>query len=207
MIGFRYRLRNVAMRIVEKEFTAEGITFPPGSFIVPGPVGAAARSAVKELGLTAAALSALPSVPTHEAGAPRIAIYSQWNGTQDLGWYRLTFDDFGIPYDLIYKEQVKRGDLAAKYDVIVMAAQSINRQSVLQAPLSRAQPYQRSEKYRFLGMYGDTPDMSGGFSWKVSRRSGSSSRAGRRSSRPATPSGSRSSSAGPGRSTWNRSRA
>jgi hypothetical protein len=113
--------------------------------------------------LTAAALAEVPSVPAHDAGAPRIAIYSQWTSTQDLGWYRLTFDNFGIPYDLIYKEQVRKGGLRDKYDVILMAAQNINRQTVLQAPASRPQPYQKSDKYKFLGAYGETPDMSGGF--------------------------------------------
>ena len=57
------------------------------------------------------ALTAAPTVPMHNADVPRIAIYSQWGGTQDLGWYRLTFDDFHIPYDLIYKERVAKGDL------------------------------------------------------------------------------------------------
>jgi hypothetical protein len=113
--------------------------------------------------LTAAALADLPTIPMHDSPAPRIAIYSQWSNTQDLGWYRLTFDSFGIPYDLIYKEQVKQGNLHGKYDVILMAAQNINRQVVLQQAAARPQPYQRSDKYKFLGMYGETPDMSGGF--------------------------------------------
>jgi hypothetical protein len=99
----------------------------------------------------------------HDAPAPRIAVYSQWTATQDLGWYRLTFDTLGIPYDLIYKEQVQQGDLRSRYDVILMAAQNINRQTALQAPSARPQPYQRSAKYKTLGMYGETPDMSGGF--------------------------------------------
>jgi len=163
MIAFRYRLRTTAMKIAEKSFAAEGVEFPAGSFVIAGAPTAASRSAAEELGLTAAALSTLPSVPMHDAPAPRIAIYSQWTSTQDLGWYRLTFDNFGIPYDLIYKEQVRKGDLRSKYDVIVMAAQNINRQAVFQAASARPQPYQKSEKYRFLGMYGETPDMSGGF--------------------------------------------
>ena len=94
---------------------------------------------------------------------PRIAIYSQWTSTQDLGWYRLTFDRFGIPYDVIYKEQVRKGGLRGKYDVIIMAAQNINRQTVFQVPAARPQPYQKTEKYKFLGAYGESPDMSGGF--------------------------------------------
>ncbi len=163
MIAFRYRLRNVPMRIAEKSFTAEGIEFPAGSFIVGGLPTAAARAAIEELGLTGAALASLPSVAAHDAAVPRIAIYSQWTSTQDLGWYRLTFDRFGIPYDLIYKELVRKGDLRSKYDVIIMAAQNINRQTVLQAAAARPQPYQKSDRYKFLGDYGETADMSGGF--------------------------------------------
>ena len=163
MIAFRYRLRSVPMKIAEKSFAAEGVEFPAGSFVVAGAAAVNARAAVEELGLTAAALTTMPQMAMHDAPAPRVAIYSQWSGTQDLGWYRLTFDNFGIPYDLIYKEQVKKGDLRGKYDVIVMAAQSITRLSALQPAAARPQPYQKSDKYKFLGMYGDTPDMSGGF--------------------------------------------
>jgi hypothetical protein len=163
MIAFRYRLKSVAMKIAEKSFAAEGVDFPAGSFVVVGAAAANVRSAVEELGLTAAALTAMPQVLMHDAPAPRVAIYSQWASTQDLGWYRLTFDNFGISYDLIYKEQVRKGDLRAKYDVIVMAAQSITRVTALQAAAARPQPYQKSDKYKFLGMYGETPDMSGGF--------------------------------------------
>ena len=66
-------------------------------------------------------------MPTHDADVPRVAIYSQWGGTQELGWYRHAFDQFGIPFDLIYKERVTKGNLKADYDVILMAAQSISR--------------------------------------------------------------------------------
>ena len=30
-------------------------------------------------------------------------------------------------------------------------------------PAARPQPYMKSDKYKFLGMYGETPDTSGGF--------------------------------------------
>jgi len=99
----------------------------------------------------------------HDADVPRVAIYSNWGGTQELGWYRHAFDQFGIPFDLIYKERVKKGNLKADYDVIIMAAQSITRQSVMAPAARTAQPYLKSDKYKFLGMYGETPDMSGGF--------------------------------------------
>jgi len=167
MISFRYQLKGVAMKIAEKSFTANGVEFPAGSFVIPGAVGADARAAVEKYGLTAVALSELPSVPMHDGDAPRIAIYSSWNNTQDLGWYRFSFDKLGIPYDLIFKEQVTPGNLRSKYDVIIMAAQSLGRTASLQAPASRPVPYEKTEKYQYLGMYGSSPDISGGMGQKA----------------------------------------
>jgi len=102
-------------------------------------------------------------VATHDADVPRVAIYSQWTGTQELGWYRHAFDQFGIPFDLIYKERVKKGNLKADYDVILMAAQNIGRTQVMAPAAARPSPYVKSDKYKFLGMYGESQDTTGGF--------------------------------------------
>jgi hypothetical protein len=164
MISFRYALKDVPMTVAEKAFTASGVDFPAGSFIVSAPADlAAARAAVEKFGLTAATLSELPTVATHDADAPRVAIYSQWSGTQELGWYRHAFDQFGIPFDLIYKERVAKGNLKADYDVVLMAYQNVNRQAVMQQPAARPVPYLKTDKYQFLGMYGESPDITGGF--------------------------------------------
>ncbi len=167
MITFRYRLKNIGMKIAEKAFTAAGIEFPAGSFLINDLANAAAiRTAADQLGLTVGALDSLPTVATHDAELPRIAVYSQWTGTQNLGWYRLTFDKFEVPFDLIYKEQVELGNLRAKYDVILVAEQNLSRQTVLQPPAERIVPYQKSDKYQFLGMYGESADITGGFRQK-----------------------------------------
>jgi hypothetical protein len=165
MVAFRYRLRNVPMKVAEQSFTADGVTYPAGSFIITGSAAdlQAARTAVESLGLTAGSLASVPTVTTHDADVPRIAIYSQWQGTQELGWYRHAFDQFGIPFELIYKERVVKGNLKADYDVIVMAAQNVTRTQIMAAPAARAQPYKRTDKLKFLGMYGETDDMTGGF--------------------------------------------
>src|SRR5262245_58666326 len=63
MISFRYKLRNVPMKIAEKSFTAGGTDFPAGSFIITGSVTAEEQAAIEQLGLTAARLDALPTVP------------------------------------------------------------------------------------------------------------------------------------------------
>jgi hypothetical protein len=163
MIAFRYRLRNVPMKIVEKSFKANGTEVPAGSFVITSSADLpAVRAAVEQLGLTAVALSSVPDAPAHDADVPRVAIYSSWSGTQEIGWVRFTFDQFGIPYDLIYKERVRKGGLRDDYDVIVMPTQTATRQSVFQPPAARPVPYVKDPKYRFLGMYGESPDITGG---------------------------------------------
>lgn len=165
MISLRYRLQSLAMQVVEQPFEEEGVEFPAGSFIITGTTEElrAARTVVDSLGLTAAALSTVPTVATHDGDVPRIAIYTEWSGTQELGWYRHAFDQFGIPFDLIYKERVVLGGLEDDYDVILMAAQNVNRRSVLSEPADVPQPYRQTDKLRFLGTYGQTDDMTGGF--------------------------------------------
>jgi hypothetical protein len=43
-----------------------------------------------------------------------------------------------------------------------MPTQTATRQSVFQPPAARPVPYVKSEKYKFLGMYGESPDINGG---------------------------------------------
>ncbi|MGB2714061.1 MAG: hypothetical protein WBC51_07775, partial [Vicinamibacterales bacterium] len=162
MIALRYRFPKVSMKIAEKSFTASGLEFPAGSFIVTSGSYAALREAVQELGLTAAALESVPSVPTHDADIPRIAMFSSWNGTQETGWVRFTFDKFGVPYELIYKERVRKGNLRNDFDVIVLPTQNLGRQAVYQSPAAKPVPYMKDAKYKFLGMYGESPDITGG---------------------------------------------
>jgi hypothetical protein len=163
MIALRYRLKHVPVKIADEVFKTEGIEFPAGSFIVTTTTAISeARRAVEELGLTAAALSSSPPVRTHDADIPRVAIYTPWNGTQEIGWVRFTFDKFGVPFDLIYKERVKKGNLKNDYDVIVMPSQSAGRAAVFAPAADRPVPYRKTEKYRFLGMYGESADITGG---------------------------------------------
>ena len=162
MIAFRYRFANVPMKITDKSFTANGVDFPAGSFLITSGNHSSLRDAVQELGLTAAALESAPNVPAHNADVPRVAIFSSWNGTQEIGWVRFTFDKFGIPYELIYKERVRKGNLRNDFDVIVLPTQNLGRQAVYQPPAQKPVPYMKDAKYKFLGMYGESPDISGG---------------------------------------------
>jgi hypothetical protein len=165
MVTLRYRLKELKVQAAEKEFKQGETVFPAGSFLVGGDL-AKVRSAVEPLGLTAVALASAPSVPMHDVDLPRVALYSLWTGnaTQDVGWVRYAFDKFEIPYDLIYKERVKKGDLKSAYDVIIMPNQAGSGKRMVFDIEGRGQPiaYKKSEEFKNLGMYGESDDITGG---------------------------------------------
>jgi zinc carboxypeptidase len=163
MITLRARLKDVTIQAVEKEFKQGDVTFPAGSFVISGDA-ALIRPAIESLGLAAVALPGPPSVRMHDVALPRLAVYSTWGGTQDVGWVRYAFDRFEVPYDLIYKEQVRRGDLKSKYDVIVVPQQAGSAKRLVFDIEGRGTPiaYKKSDQFRSLGMYGESDDITGG---------------------------------------------
>jgi hypothetical protein len=107
----------------------------------------------------------MPEVATVDVDLPRLAIYTTWQNTEKVGWVRLAFDRWEIPFDLIHKDHVQRdANLRSRYDVIVMPHQTgSGRGIVFEAPkLSRPLPYRRDDRFRSLGMYAETDDVRGG---------------------------------------------
>ncbi len=102
----------------EASFTAGGISYPPGSWIVQAPRNAV-EEAARRTGLSFAAAPSLPEVRRHLLDLPRLALLHSWVDTQDAGWARYTFDRGRIPYTLINDDDLKRGGLADRFDVIL----------------------------------------------------------------------------------------
>src|SRR5205814_6756779 len=115
------------------------VVCPAGSFVISGDV-ARIRAAIGAVGLNAVGTAAEPSVPLHDLDLPRVAMYSTWGSTQDVGWVRYAFDTFEVAYDLIYKERVKKGDLKSAYDVVVIPNQAGSGKRLVFDIESRGQP-------------------------------------------------------------------
>lgn len=168
MATLRYRLGELDVEAAEVGFETDGIAFPPGSLIVPRPDREAdidrLELAVESLGLTAAGLTTRPNVATHDVDLPRLAMFSTWGSTQGVGWVRHAFDQFEIPFDLIFQERVKAGDLRADYDVILVPNQGGSGKGLVfdvdasDGPLA----YTKTARYQFLGDYGSSDDITGG---------------------------------------------
>jgi hypothetical protein len=161
----RYRLGKSPVQVAGQEFQAAGVTVPSGSLIVPGKARTQLEESVEPLGLTAIALDATPAIPLHELLLPRLAVYSTWGFTQDVGWVRYALDQSEVMYDLIYKEQVRQGDLRSRYDVIVIPSQGRGTpQSIVGGiPIKgKPLPYTKTPEFKYLGDYGSSPDIRGG---------------------------------------------
>ena len=164
MVTLRYALKDAEVKIAEKPFTAEGKSFAAGTFLVPASAADSLKATAEKLGLDVVGLAKQPDIATHAAALPRVAVFSTWSGTQDVGWVRYTFDQYKVPYDLIFKERVQKGDLAQDYDLIVIPTQARSANQLVTGIPKRSEPlsYEKSAQFKFLGDYGSSADITGG---------------------------------------------
>jgi len=148
----------------ETAFVAGVDTFPAGSVIIEGAAPETARILAQRYGLTIQRATAAPAVARHPLDLPRVAIYHSWYSTQDAGWARYTFEQYGIPYRSIDDGDLRRGALRTRFDVVLVPsfggslAQMINGIDRKWGPL----PYQRTADTPNLGTPFSSPDITGG---------------------------------------------
>ena len=61
---------------------------------------------------------------TGELTAARVALYKPWTASMDEGWTEWLFDTWQFPFTAISNADVRAGDLASRFDVIVFASES-----------------------------------------------------------------------------------
>jgi len=54
---------------------------------------------------------------------PRVALYEPWTANMDTGWTQWLLDQYQVPHTLVHNTEVRAGDLRARYDSILLAAQ------------------------------------------------------------------------------------
>ncbi|MBP7571198.1 MAG: hypothetical protein KBA95_14150, partial [Acidobacteria bacterium] len=123
LVSLRFELRSMDVHAASKAFAAGDTRLPAGSLLIEVRGAAERRKAVEaieRLGLVAVSLGGRPDVPTHAVDLPRVAVFSTWGGTQEVGWVRYSLDRFEVPYELIFKERVRQGDLRSAFDLIIV---------------------------------------------------------------------------------------
>jgi hypothetical protein len=168
LITLRYRLRKATFDAAEEPFEVAGRKFNRGSMIIRGALLDDVNKATSELGIQAFAVAQAPTVKTHAIKAARVAIMHTWLSTQDEGWWRLAFDQAGVPFDYISTQDVaKDADLNKKYDVIIFGPGGGNPNAVIQGrPMyGNPLPWKKTELTPNLGGFASTDDMRPGLGW------------------------------------------
>jgi hypothetical protein len=95
-------------------------TYPAGTWFFPA--GATSNKVVaeaaKDLGVTFTAASSKPA-GAQQIKPLRVALADRFGGNMPSGWTRLVMEQFEVPYTVVYPEELDKGNLKAKYDVIV----------------------------------------------------------------------------------------
>ena len=163
LVTLRYRLHDLKFEVTEQAAKAGDTELPAGSLLVAS--SPQVKAEIEKLGLQAVTMSQAPNVPKHLADLPRLAVFSTWGSTQDVGWVRYALDHFEVKYDLIYKEAIQKGNLHSRYDVILVPSQGRGGGKALAFDIeSRGKPYAytKSPDFPSLGVYGESEDITGG---------------------------------------------
>jgi hypothetical protein len=139
-------------------------TFPIGSVILEGVPADVARQMANEFGLDLRATATIPEVERHALDLPRVAIYHTWYSTQDEGWARYTFEQLGIPYTSIDKEDLRAGSLGDRFDVILIPNVGGDIEQMMHGVDRKfgPMPFTKTDEFQAHGTPDATDDMTGG---------------------------------------------
>lgn len=161
LASLRWALPNAEVRALTQAWKDHGA----GSLIVSGVDAKALEDVLGPLHLRAQALTAEPEVPTIGVEAPRVAVFHCWNYTQDSGWLRFSFEQLGIPFTLIDKDDLRAGKLNERFDVIVVPSLAgmdfkdmVHEFDTRWSPLA----YTHTPEFPSHGDIDSSPDITGG---------------------------------------------
>ena len=167
LLQARLMLGSNQVDAAEAPFQADGATYPPGSWIVQAPQEAVQQVA-DALGLSFHATAALPNVRRHVVDLPRLAVLHTWYDTQDAGWARYTLDQQKVEYTLINDDDLKRGGLEDRFDVILFPNTRGDLASLVQGidPKYGPLPYTKTAEFPSHGIPDASEDITGGMGFQ-----------------------------------------
>jgi hypothetical protein len=109
--------KGIAVRRVDRASGA----LKPGDFAIAAAPADVIASVAKMTGVDFAANNSDASSVSHALTRTRVAMYQRYNGgNADEGWTRLIFEQWNLPYKSLFDPELKGGNLAQKYDVIIL---------------------------------------------------------------------------------------
>lgn len=123
----RLHKNRISFSIVEKEQrwkAAELANLPRGSLVVADAQqfksndGLLAGLGCRLIGVTDSDAATAKSLATVKQ--PRLALYQPWTASMDEGWTRWVLDHFEYPYTTVHNAEIRAGNLAERYDCLVL---------------------------------------------------------------------------------------
>ena len=155
-----WKVGGARVSAADAAFTADGVTYPAGTYILENGSGAA-REAVAALGLNAVSTGKPVSVARHGVSVPRIALMHTWIETQNEGWERFALEQMGVPFTYIADQSIRKAGFLDKFDVVLyphVSGQSttmINGRPMIGPPI----PWKKTAATPNLGQWDETDDI------------------------------------------------
>ncbi len=117
-----FRLINRALAAGGSVRFAEGTGGGSGRYLISGIAAPTMNEWVTELSLRAERTTLPGGAPQSRAVGSRIAIYKPWTASMDEGWTEWLLDDYGFKYATLTNADIRAGDLAERFDVVLLAS-------------------------------------------------------------------------------------
>lgn len=122
-----------------------------GSFYVPSAGFKILKQSGKELGIKATPINKKPASLTKIVPG-RVALYDQYGGSMTSGWTRRIMEQFHFSFQLIYPEDIDKGKLNSKFDIILFTDGTIPPMD--KEPYQRKMPEPKDVPKEYRGMLG-----------------------------------------------------
>lgn len=165
MYAIKAANKNAEITILPKQTVVDGDTISAGAILIKKINADQAKKLASEFGLDLKAGGSNVATADQQAvKLPRVAIYHTWYNTQDEGWSRYTFEERGIPYTSIDKDDLKSGNLKSRFDVILVPRVNGNAKRFVHGVDKKfgPMPFTKTAEFPSHGFPDSTPDMTGG---------------------------------------------
>ncbi|NOY38656.1 MAG: peptidase M14 family protein [Chlorobi bacterium] len=142
-----------ANMLIDIGFTVKRVDPPanmyhPGDFVIEKISRDKLSPVARQTGVNFLPLPAKPEA-VHTVIRGRTGLFQRYyGGNIDEGWTRLCFENYGFPYKTLKSEEIKKGTLNKKFDVIVIPDDSPEMITGIFGKESRIKPEDYPEKYR-----------------------------------------------------------
>ncbi|MEP6992834.1 MAG: M14 metallopeptidase family protein [bacterium] len=110
--------------------TAGGRSWPAGTFYIAATPSSTAlmRDLARTKGVSSTAVATRPAADARRLHPMRVALYDVYGGSMPSGHTRWLLEQFEFPFDVIYPPTLDAGNLASKYDVIILPSGAVPRE-------------------------------------------------------------------------------